>query len=99
MKKKKKEITKGYFLGDTVLLKEETEFSKKNGFKLNDIGIVSKSDTKESLQGWKVIDYEKRISEIVDNMEPEKIVELYKGISEMMEKAESVHKNKKNSKK
>tara|TARA_B110000503_G_C7117049_1_gene400863 strand:+ start:37 stop:345 length:309 start_codon:yes stop_codon:yes gene_type:complete len=82
-KNKKKEIIEGYFVGDTVFLKEETEFSKKNNFKINTIGIVSKNDTKESLEGWKVVDFDKRISEIVDNMEPDKIKELYSRLLEI----------------
>ncbi len=95
----KQKIIEGYFVGDTVHLIKETEYSKKLGFKINSVAVVSKNDTKETLEGWKVIDYEKRISEIVDNMEPEKIIELHKNISEMMEKAESLDKNKKSSKK
>jgi hypothetical protein len=80
---KKIEIIEGYFVGDTVFLKEETEFSKKNNFKINTVAVVSKNDTKESLEGWKVVDFDKRIGEAIDNMEPAKIKELYSRLLEI----------------
>ena len=67
----RKEITKGYFVGDTVILMEETEETKRLGFEKGVVGIVSKNDTKETLKGWKVVDYEKNFKEAVDKMNPE----------------------------
>ena len=79
----KQKIIEGYFVGDTVHLIKETEYSKKSGFKINSVAVVSKDDTKETLEGWKVIDYDKRIKEIVGKMNPENIKELYKNLTEL----------------
>jgi hypothetical protein len=92
-KEEKKEIIKGYFVGDTVYLKEETDYSKKNGFKLNSVGIVSKNDNEESLKGWVVIDYEKRIREAVDKMKPEEIKKIYSDIVAVFDKEIKNNKN------
>jgi hypothetical protein len=71
----KNEIIPGYFVGDTVLLYEHTELT--NGLTLGTIGVVSKDDTIETLKGWKVIDYEKNIKEVLDTKTPEEIKEIF----------------------
>lgn len=79
----RKEITKGYFVGDTVILMEETEETKRLGFEKGVVGIVSKNDTKETLKGWKVVDYEKNFKEAVDKMNPEEVGELFAKLVEI----------------
>ncbi len=76
-KETRKEIVPGYFLGDTVILKEETELTKRQNLKLGTIGYVSKVDNKETLNGWLRIDLDNGFKKEIDKMSPEKISELY----------------------
>lgn len=76
-KKVRQEIIPGHFLGDTVILKEETELTKKQNLKLGTIGFVSKDDNKETLNGWLKIDVDDGFRKEIDKMSPEKISELY----------------------
>lgn len=75
--KERKEIFDGYFVGDTVILKEETELTKKHNFKLGAVAVVSKNDTEESLKGWNKVNLEEEFKKEIDQMTPEKIKELY----------------------
>lgn len=73
----RQEIIPGYSLGDTVILKEETELTKKQNIKLGTVGFVSNSDNKETLNGWIKVDVDNGFKEEIDKMSPEKISELY----------------------
>lgn len=83
-KKNKKEIISGFFVGDTVILKEETEFSKNQGFKVGDVGVVSKKDNEESLSGWEFFDYEKHIEETLKKLDSNQIEEMFSKIVDML---------------
>jgi hypothetical protein len=78
--KKRKEIFNGIFVGDTVILEKETDFSKEKGFKIGDVGIVSEKDNKESIEGWRLIDYEKTISQTLEKLKPEEVDDIFKQI-------------------
>lgn len=75
--KERQEVFDGYFVGDTVILKEETELTKKQNFKLGTIAVVSKNDTKESLKGWSKVNLEEEFRKEIEKMSPETIKELY----------------------
>lgn len=77
---KRKEVVKGFFTGDTVILKKETKFSKEQGFKLGDVGIVSKNDNEESLEGWEVFNYTKQIEETLENFDSNQIENIFSKI-------------------
>jgi hypothetical protein len=79
----KKEIIPGFFVGDTVILKRETEATKSQQTKLGTIAVVSESDNEESLEGWEVVDYEKRFKEALDEMPPEEISKLFERLVEL----------------
>jgi hypothetical protein len=79
----RKEIIPGFFVGDTVILKRETEITKMQKFKLGTVGVVSEFDDKESLDGWEVVDYEKRFKEALDEMPPEEISKLFQRLVEL----------------
>ena len=74
---KKIEIIKDLFVGDTVILKEETELTKKQNLKTGTIGIVSNEDNDETLKGWEKVNLEEVFKEEIDKMSPEKIKELF----------------------
>ena len=76
----RKEIISGFFAGDTVILKEETEFSKNQGFKIGDVGIISKEDNEETLRGWEVFDYKNHIEETLQNLDSNQIEEIFSQI-------------------
>ena len=78
-----KEIVKGYFVGDVVMLEKETEITKKQNLKIGTIGTVSEDDNQQSLEGWKVIDLKIRFKEAIDKLEPEKIKELMEGLTKI----------------
>jgi hypothetical protein len=80
MKKKiieRKEIIPGYLLGDTVILKEETELTRNKNIKLGTVGFVSKDDNEKTLRGWLRVDVDKGFKEEIDKMSPDKVEELY----------------------
>jgi len=79
----KKEIIPGFFVGDTVILKRETEMTKSQKFKIGTIGVVSEFDNEESLDGWEVVDYEKRFKEALDEMSTEEISKLFERLVEL----------------
>jgi hypothetical protein len=74
---KKIEIIKDLFVGDTVILKEETELTKKQNLTTGTIGIVSNEDNDETLKGWEKVNLEEVFKEEIDKMSPEKIKELF----------------------
>ena len=74
---KKIEIIKDLFVGDTVILKEETELTKKQNLTIGTIGIVSNEDNNETLKGWEKVNLEEVFKEEIDKMSPEKIKELF----------------------
>jgi hypothetical protein len=74
---KKIEIIKDLFVGDTVILKEETELTKKQNLTIGTIGIVSNEDNDETLKGWEKVNLEEVFKEEIDKMSPEKIKELF----------------------
>lgn len=74
---KKIEIIKDLFVGDTVILKEETELTKKQNLTIGTIGIVSNEDNGETLKGWEKVNLEEVFKEEIDKMSPEKIKELF----------------------
>jgi hypothetical protein len=71
----RKEVIPGYFVGDTVLLYEHTENTK--SLTLGTVGVVSENDNEETLKGWKVVNYEKKIKEVLDEKTPEEIKEIF----------------------
>jgi hypothetical protein len=79
----RKEIIKGYFVGDIVMLERETKLTKKENIQIGTIGTVSKEDNKKSLEGWTVIDLKKRFKEAIDKLEPEKIKDLMEGLTKI----------------
>tara|TARA_B100000963_G_scaffold359405_1_gene386678 strand:+ start:3847 stop:4152 length:306 start_codon:yes stop_codon:yes gene_type:complete len=83
MTQKTKEVLPGFFVGDTVILKEETDLTKKRNIKLGTIGIVSPTDNKEELKGWYKINLKDEFKKEIDKMSPEKIKELYERLSAM----------------
>ena len=58
----RKEIIKGYFVGDIVMLEKETKITIKDKIQIGTIGTVSEGDNKKSLEGWVVIDLKKRFN-------------------------------------
>ena len=74
---KKIEIIKDLFVGDTVILKEETELTKKQNLTTGTIGIVSNEDNDETLKGLEKVNLEEVFKEEIDKMSPEKIKELF----------------------
>jgi hypothetical protein len=74
---KKIEIIKDLFVGDTVILKEETELTKKQNLTLGTVGIVSNEDNEETLKGWEKVNLEEVFKEEIEKMSPEKIKELF----------------------
>ena len=74
---KKIEIIKDLFVGDTVILKEETELTKKQNLTIGTIGIVSNEDNNETLKGWEKVNLEEVFKEEIDKMSPEKIKEIF----------------------
>jgi DNA-binding transcriptional MerR regulator len=83
-KETREEIISGFFVGDTVILKEETDFSKKQGFNIGDIGIISKKDNEESLKGWEVFDYKQHIEETLQKLDSNQIEEIFSQIVDML---------------
>jgi hypothetical protein len=79
----RKEIIKGYFVGDIVMLERETKLTKKENIQIGTIGTVSEEDNKKSLEGWTVIDLKKRFKEAIDKLEPEKIKDLMEGLTKI----------------
>jgi hypothetical protein len=79
----RKEIIKGYFVGDIVMLEKETKITKKDKIQIGTIGTVSEGDNKKSLEGWTVIDLKKRFKEAIDKLEPEKIKDLMEGLTKI----------------
>lgn len=73
--KNKKEVIPGYFVDDTVILHEHTKDTK--GITLGTIAIVSEDDNEETLKGWKVVNYEKKIKEVLDEKSPQEIKEIF----------------------
>jgi hypothetical protein len=80
----RKEIINGFFVGDTVMLKEETEFSKEQGFNIGDVGIVSKEDNEESLKGWEVFDYKQHIEDTLQKLDSNQIEDIFSKIVDML---------------
>jgi hypothetical protein len=80
----RKEIINGFFIGDTVMLKKETEFSKKQGYKIGDIGIISKEDNQETLEGWKVFNYKQHIEETLQKLDSNQIEDIFSKIVDMI---------------
>tara|TARA_B100000900_G_C19979848_1_gene473336 strand:- start:104 stop:412 length:309 start_codon:yes stop_codon:yes gene_type:complete len=80
---KRLEIVPGYFVGDTVILKEETDWSNKNKIKIGAIGIVSMKDNKDTLKGWAKVDLEDEFRQEIDKMSPERVSELYDSLAAM----------------
>lgn len=80
----RKEIINGFFAGDTVMLKEETEFSKEQGFNIGDVGIVSKEDNEESLKGWEVFDYKQHIEDTLQKLDSNQIEDIFSKIVDML---------------
>jgi hypothetical protein len=76
-KDNRREVINGFFVGDTVILKEGTEFSKNKGFKIGDVGIISKDDNEETLKGWEVFDYKKHIEETLQKLDSNQIEEIF----------------------
>ena len=74
---KKIEIIKDLFVGDAVILKEETELTKKQNLAIGTVGIVSNEDNKETLKGWEKVNLEEVFKEEIEKMSPEKIKELF----------------------
>lgn len=70
-----KEVIPGYCIGDTVILYEHTDLTKE--FTLGTIAVVSEEDNKDTLKGWKVVNYEKKIKEALDDKKPEEIREIF----------------------
>mgnify|MGYP003635859418 CR=1 FL=1 len=79
--KERIEIEPGFFVGETVILLEETEFTKVHKIKIGTVGVVSKDDNLETLKGWKAINVEEGFKSEIDKMTPEKIDELYNHLS------------------
>lgn len=75
--KNQKEIIENYFVGDTVILKKETNLTQKQNIKLGAIGIVSDEDNKETLEGWEKVNLEEEFKKEIDNMSPDKIEKLF----------------------
>jgi hypothetical protein len=86
MDENKKEIIKGFFVGDTVILESETELTKSQNLKPGTIGIVSINDTKETLDGWKVVDLEKRFQEAIGNLSKEEVDNLMRDLIKLNKK-------------
>jgi hypothetical protein len=84
----RKEIINGFFVGDTVMLKEETEFSKEQGFNIGDVGIVSKEDSEESLKGWEVFDYKQHIEDTLQKLDSNQIDDIFTKIVDMLGETE-----------
>ncbi len=80
----KKEIVNGFFVGDTVILKEETGFSKKQNFKIGDVGIVTKEDNEESLMGWEIFDYNNSIENALEKLDSNQIEEIFSKLVDML---------------
>jgi hypothetical protein len=80
----RKEIINGFFVGDTVMLKGETEFSKEQGFNIGDVGIVSKEDNEESLKGWEVFNYKQHIEETLQKLDSNQIDDIFSKIVDML---------------
>tara|TARA_R110001592_G_scaffold266016_3_gene531644 strand:- start:887 stop:1198 length:312 start_codon:yes stop_codon:yes gene_type:complete len=98
--KEKVEISPGFFVGETVILLEETELTKVNKIKIGTVGIVSKNDNLKTLKGWKTINIEEGFKSEIDKMTPEKIDELYNHLSKIgkiknADKLDELAKNKK----
>tara|TARA_Y100000389_G_scaffold71251_1_gene67981 strand:+ start:2488 stop:2793 length:306 start_codon:yes stop_codon:yes gene_type:complete len=83
MDNKKLQIIPGYFVGDTVILKEETDLTKNNKIKIGAIGIVSSKDNKNTLKGWHKVNLEDEFRKEIDKMSPEKVKELYSSLAAM----------------
>jgi hypothetical protein len=79
----KKEIIPGFFVGDTVILERQTEKTESQGLKLGTLAVVSEADDAESLDGWKVVDYEKRFKEALDKMSEEEVSSLFNRLKEL----------------
>ena len=80
---KRLEVIPGYFVGDTVVLKEETDWSNKNKIKIGAIGIVSMKDNEDTLKGWTVVNLEDEFRQEIDKMSPERVKELYDSLAAM----------------
>jgi len=83
-KNTRKEIISGFFVGDTVILKEETEFSKNQGFNIGDVGIISKEDNEKTLKGWEVFDYKNHIEETLQKLDSNQIEEIFSQLVNML---------------
>jgi hypothetical protein len=88
IKNNRKEIINGFFIGDTVILKEETEFSKNKNFKIGDVGIISKDDNEETLKGWEVFNYKKHIEETLQKLESNQIDKIFSELVNILGKNE-----------
>lgn len=77
------EVIPGYFVGDTVILKEETDWSNKNKIKIGAIGIVSIQDNENTLKGWTKVNLEDEFKQEIDKMSPERVKELYDSLAAM----------------
>ena len=77
------EIVPGFCVGDTVILTEETEITKKQNINLGTVGIVSKEDNLETLSGWVVVNVEESFRKEIEKMSPEKVDELYNQLSKI----------------
>lgn len=80
----RKEIINGFFVGDTVILKEETKLSKECGFNIGDVGVVSKKDSEESLKGWQVFDYKQHIEDTLQKLDSNQIENIFSKIVDML---------------
>ena len=80
---KKLQIMPGYFVGDTVILKEETDLTNKNNIKVGAIGIVSPKDNENTLKGWDKVNLEDEFKQEIDKMSPERVKELYDSLAAM----------------
>jgi len=80
---KRLEVIPGYFVGDTVVLKEETDWSNKNKLKIGAIGIVSTKDNEDTLKGWTRVNLEDEFRQEIDKMSPERVKELYDSLAAM----------------
>ena len=83
IKNKKIEIVPGFHVGDTVILTEQTELTKKQNINLGTVGVVSKDDNVDTLSGWVVVNIEESFRKEIEKMSPEKVDELYNQLSKI----------------